>query len=322
MTDGTRGPEQPAPIETVLVNTPLVTIGRFRLEAAHRDFQTLGAISRHCFVFPRRAVWIQHRDQAPFVADPTRVPLYNPAAEYRRERIDPVGDHCEWYGVAADVVRQVVGRWDPAAAEADVAIFRRSHASVSSKLYLSQRRLYHYVRQTDRPDLLYVEEAVLNLLADVVACSARIPDGGTARDPGRRRRQQHAAAEAACADLNRCFWRSDSLSAIAGRVGVSVFHLCRLFRRATGGTIHQHREQLRLRASLHAVMDTDEDLLSIALRLGYSGHSHFTAAFRRCFSLTPSALRRGRRTNSVTRDLLRKLDTQVRPRLSKAAEIS
>jgi AraC-like DNA-binding protein len=115
-------------------------------------------------------------------------------------------------------------------------------------------------------------------------------------DDGQDRRQHHAVAEAACAELNRCFRRPDSLTAIADRVGVSVFHLCRVFRSVTGGTIHQHREQLRLRASLQAVLESGEDLLSIGLRLGFSSHSHFTAAFHRRFSITPSALRRLRPT--------------------------
>jgi AraC-like DNA-binding protein len=87
-------------------------------------------------------------------------------------------------------------------------------------------------------------------------------------------------------------------------VGVSVFHLCRVFRSVTGGTIHQHREQLRLRAALPAVMESDDDLLSIGLRLGFSSHSHFTAAFRRRFTITPSALRRLRRAGAVTRGVV------------------
>jgi AraC-like DNA-binding protein len=111
-------------------------------------------------------------------------------------------------------------------------------------------------------------------------------------DSRRLRREHQEIVEATCAALNRSFWRSDSLSEIADWVGVSVFHLCRVFRHVTGGTIHQHREQLRLRTALQAVTESHEDLLSIAVRLGYSGHSHFTGAFHRWFGVTPSMVRR------------------------------
>ena len=96
--------------------------------------------------------------------------------------------------------------------------------------------------------------------------------------------------------LNRRFWLPDSLGDVADRVRVSLFHLCRIFRSVTGSSIHQYRDQLRLRSALQAVIDTNDDLLSLGLRLGYSGHSHFTAAFHRRFSITPSELRRRRRT--------------------------
>jgi AraC-like DNA-binding protein len=296
MIDDPCGRAEAIAAETVLAQTPLVTIGRFRLDARHEQFRTFGAITSYCCVFPRRAVWIRQCGGPPFVGDPTRAVFHNPGAEYQRERIDPVGDHCEWFSVAAPVLRQIVEPWDPAAAEADGRIYRQSHAPVSASLYLRQRRIYEYVRRAERPDPLYVEEAVLHLVSDVIGAAAEVWSRRSTAS-GQDRRQHHAAAEAVCADLNRCFWRTESIGTIAGRVGVSVFHLCRVFRSVTGGTIHQHREQLRLRAALPAVMESDDDLLSIGLRLGFSSHSHFTAAFRRRFTITPSALRRLRRTD-------------------------
>jgi AraC-like DNA-binding protein len=70
-----------------------------------------------------------------------------------------------------------------------------------------------------------------------------------------------------------------------------VFHLCRLFRRRTGLTIHAYRHHLRLRNALEPLEQADADLLALALDLGYSGHSHFTALFRRQFGIVPSRLR-------------------------------
>lgn len=284
---------EPVAIDETLIDTGLVRVGRFRVSSARPDFAILGAITRHVFVFPRRAVWIRHAGSPAFVADPTRVTMYNPGAEYRRERLDPAGDYSDWFSLDADVVREAIAYFDPPRLDRG-PLFGHTHAQVDAALYLRQRRVYQYVRHGPDRDPLLVDEAVLSLLASVVASA----NGRTRANGGP---QEHASnrhgeiAEATCAVLNRTFCTTTSLSSIAGQVGVSVFHLCRLFRRTTGGTIHWHREQLRLRSSLQAILETDEDLLSIGLRLGYSSHSHFTAAFRRWFFCAPSEMRRKKR---------------------------
>ena len=66
--------------------------------------------------------------------------------------------------------------------------------------------------------------------------------------------------------------------------------MCRAFRAVTGSTLHAYRNRLRLQHSLEHVAG-GESLLDLALDLGYSSHSHFTAAFRRLFGTTPSRVR-------------------------------
>jgi AraC-like DNA-binding protein len=41
------------------------------------------------------------------------------------------------------------------------------------------------------------------------------------------------------------------------------------------------------------------DLTDLALRLGFSSHSHFTAAFRKSFGCTPSHFRQSTRKEAV-----------------------
>jgi AraC-like DNA-binding protein len=81
-----------------------------------------------------------------------------------------------------------------------------------------------------------------------------------------------------------------TLRDLAREVGCSPYYLCRVFRRATGRTIHGYREQLRLRTALAALAD-GADLTTLALDLGYSSHSHFTASFRKAFGTPPSRVR-------------------------------
>jgi AraC-like DNA-binding protein len=53
--------------------------------------------------------------------------------------------------------------------------------------------------------------------------------------------------------------------------------------------------------ALEPLADGAGDLTRIALDLGFSSHSHFTAAFRRHFGLTPSAFAARQRQGSHVR---------------------
>ena len=62
---------------------------------------------------------------------------------------------------------------------------------------------------------------------------------------------------------------------------------------------------MRLRTALERAADPGADLTDLALDLGYSSHSHFTAAFRKAFGVTPSAFRRkatGQRVRELSVD--------------------
>ncbi|MGH9368169.1 MAG: helix-turn-helix transcriptional regulator [Thermoanaerobaculia bacterium] len=138
------------------------------------------------------------------------------------------------------------------------------------------------------PDRLRVEEEMLGIFVRLLAAAFRLrpKECGAGRRGGRRE-----LAEAARGLLARRFRESLTLSQLAGALGVSPFHLSRGFREATGSTLHAYRNALRLAAALEEVCDPRRNLTAIALDLGYSSHSHFTAAFRRQFGIAPSQAR-------------------------------
>jgi AraC-like DNA-binding protein len=286
-------PLAPAAVDSpsrTLVKTGQVTIGEFRCAPSTANFRSAGAITAHTFVFPRRGVWIQHEGAPAFVADPTRITLYNPGQPYERRALDPDGDQSDWIALSGDIVREVVGCHDPNAADSPDRVLRFPFAPSPAQLHLAQRRLYEYIGRTPAPDILYVEERAITLFADTMAgLYARANDGATRHRRGLTRRNRETV-EAVCAYLNRTFAENHSLGSIARAVGSSVFHLCRIFRRATGVTVHEYRHHLRLRHALDRLA-VERDLLTIALDVGYSGHSHFTAAFRRHFGDVPSRVR-------------------------------
>ena len=87
------------------------------------------------------------------------------------------------------------------------------------------------------------------------------------------------------------------LSHVARAVGTSPAYLTTIFSRVEGAPLHRYLVQLRLARALIEVPHAD-DLTALALDLGFSSHSHFTAAFRRAFGCTPSSFRESMRSDA------------------------
>lgn len=269
----------------MIVETPDVCVGEFRCPPGHPAFRNSGPSSHYCFAFPRTAVVIRHGDVR-VVADANVATLYNQAQEYEREALSPKGDCCEWFGASPRLLRDVLSARDPRAAEDARRPIRFTHAPVNPALYLAQRHVYLRASRGDA-DALWIEEAVLDLTDRVLSAAY-----GAAASPSPANRRTRDLVHDARVFLARDPSRPIGLGDVAQAVGASMFHLSRCFRAATGQTLHEYRTQLRLRASLEGLETDRRDLSRVALDCGYSSHSHFTAAFRDAFGVTPSKLRR------------------------------
>jgi AraC family transcriptional regulator len=84
------------------------------------------------------------------------------------------------------------------------------------------------------------------------------------------------------------------LAHVAQAVGSSPAYLTDVFRRIEGLSLHRYLVRLRLARALVELPHTD-DLTTLALDLGFSSHSHFTASFRSTFGCAPSVFRRSTR---------------------------
>ena len=62
--------------------------------------------------------------------------------------------------------------------------------------------------------------------------------------------------------------------------------------------LHAYLTQLRLARALTELPHAD-DLTGLALELGFSSHSHFSARFRRAFGVSPSRFRQSCRRSLV-----------------------
>ena len=73
-------------------------------------------------------------------------------------------------------------------------------------------------------------------------------------------------------------------------VGVSAVYLTQSFREVEGVPLYRYQLRLRLARALDLLRDY-EDLTALGLHLGFSSHSHFTAAFQQAYGRTPSEFR-------------------------------
>jgi AraC family transcriptional regulator len=93
--------------------------------------------------------------------------------------------------------------------------------------------------------------------------------------------------------VERHLRESITLDQLASLTSMSVDHFIRAFARATGSTPHRWILERRLDAARERLQHGQERLAVVARECGFSGPSHLSAAFRRRYGVTPTAVRRG-----------------------------
>ena len=294
-------PSPGPPLDQVVFRSATVSVAAFRCPSTHPSFQDSGAIENHVFVFPRHSVELRHEGKPAFLADPNVVTLYNRGQRYSRRPVSPQGDHCEWFAVEQGVLLDAVRHHDPRIDDQPETPFRHPYGPGHPHTYLAQRALFDRLRQGEPVDSLLVEETVLGFLSQVL-CGVYAFLGPSPRPAARASPRQREAAEHVQRLLAQRLGDPLRLREIAREVCLSPFHLCRAFRAATGSTLHAYRNQMRLKSALERLADGCE-ITDLALELGYSSHSHFTAAFRRLFGITPSGME-GRGSRGIASRML------------------
>jgi AraC family transcriptional regulator len=270
------------PGERVLRHTDRVLLGQFRCDPATRGFSQLGRIRNYAIAFPRTAVWIRHEGASAFIADPSVATVYNAGQPYERFAISPEGDVSDWVGLSETMVRDIVRVTDPAASDRERPL-RMSHVRIGDRLCLRQRRLVDGVLSGVITEELEFEEQVLSIVGDALAPGAPMMRASAGVGPRR------------LADRTRrlvmlTLTENRTLTELASELGASVFHVCRTFRSEVGMTVFEFRRAMRLRRALDLSPRYQGNLSALALDLGFSSHSHFTAAFHRAFGSIPSEL--------------------------------
>lgn len=228
-----------------------------------------GFVAHSDFGLVRRGAYVCQMRGRAHVADPASGLIYHAGDEHHLTGAGPEGFDCTVFEPAAEVMDEAV-------------VAGSLTTPLSGGTQMAHARLYRTARQT--ADRLAVEETAMELLAGI----ARDRQGLARPAPSSRDEKRVAAARALiAADLAAPLGLSD----VASEAACSPFHLARLFRAVTGRSIRDYRLRLRLAAALHRLEEGERDLTLTALDLGFSSHSHMTAAFRRCFGAPPAVLR-------------------------------
>ncbi len=77
------------------------------------------------------------------------------------------------------------------------------------------------------------------------------------------------------------------LEELGKKIGCSHFYLSRIFSAQTGQTITQHLRQLRMERAAELLRAGEFNVTEVALEVGYSSLSHFSAAFHEMFGCCP-----------------------------------
>jgi AraC-like DNA-binding protein len=286
-------PTAPAPAGTRrLFESLSLYLGEFHCPPDHRLWREENRIDGgHLLVLPSTSVLIAHAGRPPVVANPNHTMFYNNGQIYNRRLLSERGDHCVFIALPPQLIAGAVHGIDPSVADRPDAPFPFDHGPCDPQSYLLHRRVVQHLTAGGPVDPLWVEESLARISGALLMQGFRERSPGARAARERTRSAHEDAVEATKKLLSTRFSEALSLSDIARAVGLSAFHLARLFKQRTRLTLHAYRNQLRLRAALEVLPDPRIDLTALALDLGYSSHSHFTDAFRRVFGVPPASIR-------------------------------
>jgi AraC family transcriptional regulator len=274
---------------TCLFDLPLGLVEDVRGEAAG----TLGQWKAHerdalseefQVAFPYRGLFVWHVGGDDVVGDANQALFVTGGERYRMSH--PVaGGYAELLLTPAE---HVVDELEHASGGSLGAhpLFRRRSRRVNPTLQSQRARFLSWAAAGSSADGLAAEEFVLALLRSA------LDDDAPRHNPGRSTQKlivrTKAYLEAELAHPIR-------LADVGNAVGASPVYLTQVFRAVEGVPLHRYLTQLRLARAL-VELPHASDLTQLALELGFSSHSHFSARFHDAYGTTPSQFRQQSRS--------------------------
>jgi AraC-like DNA-binding protein len=248
-----------------------------RGECRHRGDEECSAATH--LVFPYRGLFMRHVGSTQSVADANHVLFFNGGEGYQVSHPATGGDACLSLSISQPLLQELA----PAALlqHRDAPMFRNQSLRIDERAQVLVALLRHSLRSGA------IEPLEAESLAVTLVCRSLGPR--TTHAAGSTRARQRLVDRARlllASDLNRRW----TLAEIASEVGGSPVYLTQAFKQVEGMPLYRYHLRLRLARALDRIADC-EDMAALALDLGFSSHSHFSAAFRQAYGRTPSEFR-------------------------------
>ncbi|MEZ0470713.1 helix-turn-helix transcriptional regulator [Luteimonas salinilitoris] len=243
----------------------------------HRSAEECAAATH--LVFPYRGLYLRHVGSDQSVADANHVLFFNAGEGYQVSHPVIGGDASLVLSISPALLRELAPaallhrREEPGFRVQSLRIDPRAQALVA----LLRHSLHHGG----------IEPLEAESLALTLMCRSLGPRTAHATTATRARRRLVDRVKVLLAGEMGRRW---SLAEIAAEIGGSPVYLTQAFQQVEGVPLHRYHLRLRLARALDLVVHC-EDMSALALDLGFSSHSHFTAAFRQAYGHTPSAFR-------------------------------
>jgi AraC-like DNA-binding protein len=227
-------------------------------------------------VFPYRGVYMRHLGSDQAVAEANQVMFFNAAEGYRISHPVPGGDASLSLAISEEQLLELA----PATLLCDktTPAFRGQRLRIDARAQALVALLRHSLRE-DIAEPLEAESLALTLIRRALGPRTTHEAGASL---GRQRLVDRVKLVLA-SDLTRRW----TLAEIAAEVRSSPVYLTQVFQQVEGMPLYRYQLRLRLARALDLLAQYD-DLTSLSLDLGFSSHSHFSAAFRETYGRSPS----------------------------------
>jgi AraC family transcriptional regulator len=262
-----------------LLNTPIVKIRdvNCRGSCRHQSGEEFATATE--LVFPYRGVYVRHLGHDQAVAEANQVLFFNSTEGYRVSHPVSSGDASLSLAISEPRLRELA----PPTFLRDGATlaFRWQRLRIDARAQALAALLRHSLRQ-NFAEPLEAESLALTLVQRALGARTTHAAGASI---GRQRLVDRAKLVLA-SDLARRW----TLAEIAAEVRGSPVYLTQVFQQVEGLPLYRYQLRLRLARALDLIAQYD-DLTALSLDLGFSSHSHFSAAFREAYGRSPSEFR-------------------------------
>jgi AraC-like DNA-binding protein len=231
-------------------------------------------------VFPYRGVYVHHVGCHETVAEANQVVFINGGEGYQVSHPVAGGDASLSLTISGPMLQELAPKQYLSAKQPNV--FNRSRLRIDPRAQALVALLRHSL---SRGTIETLEAETLTLTLVRRALGERTSH--TARASFGRQKLVDRAKLVLSSDLGRRW----TLGEIAAAVGVSAVYLTQLFQQVEAVPLYRYQLQLRLARALD-LLGRYDDLTMLGLDLGFSSHSHFSAAFRQAYGRSPLEFQR------------------------------